>query len=240
MRRKARPLRSLIAVLLNTSALLAQQSSVVVKNEPTQPALAASAQVRGGDGFSERNPRYKVAHGDVLLISFPLSPELNQKVAVQPDGYIALQSAGTIYVEGLTLSGVAEAAKKAYAHILHDPIIDVDLADFQKPSFTVWGQVGKPGKYELRDDTTVTEGIAIAGGLEATAKTQVFLYHAVSSNWAEVHEIKLKDILHGKNIGEDVHLQPGDMIFVPEKTIANFRKYVPYSVGLAPPYPSTY
>jgi protein involved in polysaccharide export with SLBB domain len=188
---------------------------------------------------TERNPRYKICRDDALLLSFPLSPELNQKVIVQPDGFISLQNAGSIRIEGLTVPGVIEAVKKAYAGTLHEPIVNVDLADFQKPFFTVLGQVGKPGQYDLRYDITVTQAIAVAGGFEATAKTQVFLYRSVSSNWAEVRELKIKDILHGKNISEDVHLRPGDMIFVPEKAITHFRKYVPYSIGLSPPYPST-
>ena len=41
----------------------------------------------------------------------------------------------------------------------------------------------------------------------------------------------MKDILKGKNTNEDATLQPGDMIYVPEKFIANFRKYVPYSAN---------
>jgi hypothetical protein len=41
----------------------------------------------------------------------------------------------------------------------------------------------------------------------------------------------MKDILHGKNVNEDAHLQPGDMLFVPEKFISNFRKYVPYTLN---------
>ena len=35
----------------------------------------------------------------------------------------------------------------------------------------------------------------------------------------------------GKNVNEDPHIQPGDMIFVPEKFITKFKKYVPYSLG---------
>jgi polysaccharide export outer membrane protein len=175
-----------------------------------------------------------------LLLSFSLSPELNQKVMVQPDGFISLQSAGDIRVDGLTVPEAVEAVKKAYAHKLHDPIIDVDLADFQKPFFTVAGQVAKPGQYDLRYDITVTQAIAVAGGFATTAKTQALLYRAVSSNWAEVRELKLKDILNGKNISEDVHLRPGDMIFVPENAITKFRKYVPYSVAITPPYPATF
>ena len=48
----------------------------------------------------------------------------------------------------------------------------------------------------------------------------------------EVKRFNLKDILNGKNVNEDAVIQPGDMIFVPEKFITNFRKYVPYSLGL--------
>jgi polysaccharide biosynthesis/export protein len=183
---------------------------------------------------TERNPRYKICRDDVLVLTFPLSPELNQKVIVQPDGFISLQGAGSIHIEGLSVPGVIDAIRKAYAGTLHDPIVDVDLADFQKPFFTVLGQVGKPGQYDLRYDLTVTQAIAVAGGFEPTAKTQVFLYRAVSANWAEVRELKIKDLLNGRNINEDVHLRPGDMIFVPEKAITNFRKYVPYSMGLSP------
>jgi polysaccharide biosynthesis/export protein len=189
---------------------------------------------------AERYPRYRISRDDVLALTFPLSVELNQKVTVQPDGFISLQSAGDVYVQGLTVRELVEAVKKAYAHILHDPIVDVDLVDFQKPFFTVLGQVGKPGQYDLRNDITVTQAIAVAGGFAPTAKSQVFIYHAVSSNWAEVHELKLKDILKGKNISEDVHLRPGDMIFVPEKFISNFKKYVPYSFNITPPYPTAF
>jgi len=189
---------------------------------------------------AERNPRYRICRDDVLSLSFSLSPELNQKVTVQPDGFISLQGAGDLYVQGLTVRELVEAVKKAYAGKLHDPIIDVDLVDFQKPFFTVFGEVGKPGQYNLRNDITVTQAIAVAGGFTPTAKTQVFLYRAVSANWAEVRELKLKDLLNGKNISEDVHVRAGDMIFVPEKFIANFKKYVPYSFNITPPYPTAF
>lgn len=183
---------------------------------------------------AERFPRYRICREDVLSLSFPLSPEWNQKVTVQPDGFISLQGAGDLYVQGLTVRELVQAVKKAYAGILHDPIVDAELIDFQKPFFTVLGQVGKPGQYDLRNDITVTQAIAVAGGFAPTAKTQVFLYRAVSANWAEVRELKLNDILHGKNISEDLHLRPGDMIFVPDAFIAKFKKYVPYSVAISP------
>jgi protein involved in polysaccharide export with SLBB domain len=182
--------------------------------------------------LQHRNPRYQVMRDDAMTISFPLSPELDQNVTVQPDGYISLKNIGSIYIQGMTVPEIVETLKKAYSKVLHDPIITVDLTDFQKPYFIVSGQVGKPGQYDLRHDTTVSEAIAAAGGFLPTAKTQVFVYHRISAGWVEVKKLSLKDLLNGKNVNEDVQMQPGDMIFVPEKFITNFRKYVPYSLGL--------
>ena len=86
----------------------------------------------------------------VLALSFPLSPELNQTVTIQPDGYITLANAGSVYVQEMTVPEVVAAVKKAYSSVLHEPIVDVDLKDFQKPFFVVSGQVTKPGQYDLR------------------------------------------------------------------------------------------
>jgi polysaccharide biosynthesis/export protein len=233
-----------VGLFLNSMVPAAAQqenSPGKIESAPVSTSLGLQSDSAQRPVPAERNPRYKIASDDVLTISFPLTPELNQKVTVQPDGYISLQSSGNIHVAGLTVPALVEVIKKAYANVLHDPIVDVDLTDFQKPFFTVLGQVEKPGEYDLRRDTTVTQAIAVAGGfVSASAKTQVFLYRAVSANWAEVRELKLKDILKGKNISEDVHLRPGDMIFVPENFISNFKRYVPYSVGLVPPYPSSF
>jgi polysaccharide biosynthesis/export protein len=182
--------------------------------------------------LQEHHPRYILQREDVVSVTFPLSPEFNQTLTIQPDGYINLQNAGSIYVQGLTAPELVVVIKKAYTGILHDPIINVDLQDFQKPLFTVSGQVGKPGQYELRADITVAEALAVAGGMTMiTAKTQIFLFHRTSKDWFEVKKINLKDILRGKNVNEDALVQPGDMIYVPEKFISNFKKYVPYSLG---------
>ena len=108
----------------------------------------------------------------------------------------------------------------------------MDLKDFQKPFFVVTGQVAKPGQYDLRYDTTVSEAIAISGGLLPTAKTPATDLPPRLSGWMEVKSYNLQDFLNGKNVNEDAEVKPGDMIFIPEKTITNFRKYVPYSLGV--------
>jgi polysaccharide export outer membrane protein len=199
----------------------------------TAPALPAAASGSSNikPQLQERYPRYVIQRSDVLLLGFPLTPEFNQTVTVQPDGYVNLQNAGSLHVQGLTVPQMIDALQTAYSHVLHNPIINVDLEDFQKPFFTVSGQVGKPGQYELRSEITIAEGLALAGGMTPTAKLQVFLFHRTSTDWYAVRQVNMKEILKGKNTSEDAVLQPGDMIYVPEKFIASFRKYVPYSVN---------
>lgn len=155
-------LACLVAFVCTMVPLSAQQvAATSAVNTFTNPT---KSQVPGSQPqLVQRNPRYVIQRQDVLVLTFPLTPELNQTVTVQPDGYINLQNGGSIYVQGTTVPDVTEALKKAYASTLHNPIINVDLKDFQKPFFTVSGQVGKPGQYDLRTEITVAEAIAIAG-----------------------------------------------------------------------------
>jgi polysaccharide export outer membrane protein len=208
-----------------------QNAALIPAAASTHAAPAAAASSDDRPVLEHRNPRYQVQRDDILIITFALSPELDQTVTIQPDGYITLMNVGSVFIQGMTVPQVVDAVKKAYAGTLHDPIVDVDLKDFQKPYFVALGQVTKPGQYDLRYDMTVTEAVAMAGGFTAGAKTQIFLYHRVSNEWAEVKQLNIKQILQGKNVNEDPHIQPGDMIFVPEKFITKFRKYVPYNIG---------
>ncbi len=128
--------------------------------------------------LQHRNPRYKIQRGDTISIAFPLASEFDQTLTVQPDGYVNPRGTASLYVQGMTVPEAIEAFKKSYSKILHEPLIDLDLTDFQKPMFIVSGQVGKPGQYELRNDITVTEAIAIAGGFTPRQKPRYFFITA--------------------------------------------------------------
>jgi polysaccharide export outer membrane protein len=213
----------MLVVFMCLAPTVTRAQAVRTLSASTTTARTADSASTQPDGdqpeLHRRNPRYKVQHSDTLSITFPLSPDFDQaKAVVQPDGYINLQGTGSVHIEGMTVPEVVDAVKKAYAGILHEPIVEVDLVDFQKPFFLVSGQVGKPGEYELRHETTITEAIAMAGGFAPTAKTQVFFYHRVSPDWVEVKQFNVKEILHGTNENEDARLSSGDMIFVPKNS----------------------
>src|ERR1700722_16552584 len=194
----------------------------------TFPCLAQETADNTKPEFASRHPRYRMGLGDVIDIDFPLVPEFNQSVTVQPDGFISLKSAGDIHVQGLTSPETVEAIRAAYKNILHDPVLAITLKDFEKPYFTALGKVNKPGKYDLRGDTTVTQAIAIAGGLDDMAKhSQVLLFRHMDKDRIEIKTVDVKAMLKGGNMEEDFHLRPGDMIMVPKSTLSKLRPWIP-------------
>jgi len=206
--------------------------------EQVPPASPPAAQDGGGTAdnhgqteiLQHRNRRYQLHSADVLSLEFPFTPEFNQTVTIQPDGYITLRGIENMRVEGQTLPEVTTALRAAYAKILHDPVINVELKDFEKPFFIVGGEVGHPGKFELREDTTTTEAVAIAGGLRDSAKhSQVLLFHRVPGGWAQVKRLNMKKMLKEGNLDEDAYLQPGDFLYVPKNTMSKIERFIPTS-----------
>lgn len=175
----------------------------------------------------ERHPLYRLCPSDVVEITFTVAPEFNQTLTVQPDGYVMLKDAGMVQVQGLNLMQLSEAVQKAYAGYLHEPQVAVVLKDFNRPYFIVGGEVGKPGKYELRSDTTVTEAVEIAGGLTQQSKhSQVVLFRRVDDDLVETRLLNLKKMLGDKSLKEDVHLRPGDMVFIPQNEISKIARFL--------------
>lgn len=207
----------------------AQNSAHAVVPVASPTAASSNASNSGGEStFRDRYPRYKVRSGDVFDVSFELSPEFNQTVSVQPDGFITLRGVGDIHVAGQTVPELAATIRAAYGQILHEPLISITLKDFEKPYFIADGQVGRPGKYELRGDTTVTEAVAMAGGFLDSAKhSQVLLFRRIDDQWTSAKIINVKKMQSEGKLQEDLLLHPGDMLFVPKNRLSKLRPILP-------------
>jgi polysaccharide export outer membrane protein len=207
---------------------LSSKTSASVEGANITGTLSESTTV--GPSFQQRYPRYKLEFGDQFEVFFELSPEFNQTVSVQPDGFITLRGVGDVHVAGQTVPELTETLRRAYDKILNDPSISIILKDFEKPYFVADGQVGKPGKYELRGDTTLTQAIAIAGGFQEAAKhSQVLLFRRVNSDWVSAKIINVKAMEKQGNLHEDPYLHPGDMLFVPKSRLSKIRPFIPYT-----------
>jgi polysaccharide biosynthesis/export protein len=235
--------RFLICVALLAGSFATQSSSVAAaaQEQPKEVAKAgegAAAPTKPGnadgasspDEMGNRRPLYRLQKSDVIEIKFNFAFEFDQTVSVQPDGFISLKGLEQLYAQGLTVDQLQTAVREAYSTMLHDPEITIGLKDFEKPSFTATGAVARPGKYELRGDSTVTEGVAMAGGFTELAKhSQVVLFRRVSNELTEARVLNIKQMLNAHNLTEDFHLRPGDLVYVPQNWISKVRRYLPTS-----------
>jgi polysaccharide export outer membrane protein len=209
------------ACIAATAALAEAQTAckqLVSAAQPSAPVL-------------QQRDRYRIQPGDVVEVSFPLSHEFDQSLTVAPDGYVALRGAGDLAVAGKSLPELRDALRAAYADVLHSPLVNVDLKDFQKPFFTVSGQVGRPGKYDLRENITVAEALAIAGGTTVNAKSsQVLLFRRVpQGSLVEVRKLDLHKMMKQGDLREDMRVERGDLLFVPQTAISKIERFLPTS-----------
>jgi len=210
-----------------------QSSQTGLTGPETGSTGVAAAKAGQADGTGNprlggnRRPLYRLNHSDVVALSFTLSPEFDQLLTVQPDGNVALKDAGTTQARGLTLEEFRLAVVRAYAGYLHDPQVAVALKEFEHPYFVAGGEVGRPGKYELRTETSLMEAIEIAGGFTHEAKhSQVLLFRHGNDDLIEAHVFDLKKMLKEKDLGEAPQLRPGDLVFVPQNSISKIEKFL--------------
>src|ERR1041385_1229626 len=171
--------------------------------------------------------RYMLHPGDVLDIQYRYTPEFNQTVSVQPDGYISLEMGGDLKVAGRNLEQVRNLILTRARARLESPELIVVLKEFQKPYVVVSGEVAQPGKFELRENLTAIQAVLLAGGFKDTAKSsQILVFRKLNADTAEVRSLNFKTLKRTSDLENDLTLQPGDMILVPRNRISKIERYV--------------
>jgi polysaccharide export outer membrane protein len=191
----------------------------------------------------QTRPRYVLRPGDTLDLEYRLTPELNQTVMVQPDGYVNLNVAGNVQVSGLTVDQAHDLIVQKDVVRLKDPELNLVLESFTHPYIVVAGEVAKPGSIELKENTTALGAILQAGGFTADAKAgQVIVFRKVNDSIAEVKILHLSRIHKTAQLEKDMAVQPGDMILVPRDRISNIEHYMRLAnVGMyVNPLPTTF
>lgn len=179
-------------------------------------------------GFSERDSRYRLQPTDVLEIHYRYTPEFDQTVTVQPDGFATLQIVGDLKLQGLTLDQLRAIVLEKASLRLRDPEITLVLKDFEKPYFVVGGEVANPGKFEMRGQVTAVQAIAIAGGFKAASAkhSQVILFRRVGPDLAETQILNLKAAMSTSAKEPLSDLRPGDMLIVPQNLVSKIERFV--------------
>jgi polysaccharide biosynthesis/export protein len=177
--------------------------------------------------FGSRNSRYILQPSDVLEVRYRYTPEFNQSVIIQPDGFVSLTLAGDLKIADITLDAAKALLLAKSAVRLKDPEISLVLKEFERAHFVVAGEVSSPGRFDLKGSISTLEAVAMAGGLKNSAKhSQAILYRRVGSDLASATIVDLKRIATVSGFKEDMQLRAGDVLFIPQNRISKVERFV--------------
>lgn len=224
-------LRILMIAFAFSASVVSAYAQTAPPPAPTATAEPVTAQPSepdpGTGAFQQRYPRYRIQPGDVMDIRLPFTPELNQTVTVQPDGFVSLNGVGDVHLKDQTAVEATQTLKKAYSSMLRDPAITLVLQQFAKPFFVAGGQVAKPGKYDLHGAITVSQAINVAGGFtDASKHSEVWLYRQMPDGTTSSRKLNVKQMFAKGDLKEDMAIVPGDMIYVPQNTLSKLKGFV--------------
>lgn len=177
---------------------------------PTPPATPATAPVTQPPAPATPAD-YRIGTEDVLGILFWREMEMSGDVTVRPDGMITLPLLGDVRAVGLTTDQLKDILQKSASKILTDANVTVVVRQINSRKVYVTGQVGMSGAYPLIGSRTVVQALAMAGGLTEYAKGDKILIVRGSMTF----KFNYKEVLDGKNLAQNIQLQPGDQVLVP-------------------------
>jgi len=170
---------------------------------------------------------YLIQHGDKLDIKFFYNPELNESVTVRPDGKISLQLVDEVQTAGLTPSRLDDFLTQKYANELKKPVLTVLVRSFTAQRVYVGGEINTPGLLTLAGNMTALQAVFIAGGFKETAKPEgAIIIRRGPDNQPFPVRIDLAKVYDAKNPGNDLQLQPYDIVYVPKTWIAEANKFM--------------
>ena len=160
------------------------------------------------------NENYKVQSGDVLSIEVLNEPDFQKEVRVSASGTILYPLIGEVAVKGLDINSVTRKLTNLLNEYLVEPQVSVFIKEFSK--VYVYGEVIKPGSFELSEKMTLLQCISLAGGLKDRANPKKINIKRIKEGKVTSIMVDMTAITQKEHSDQDVELLPGDVIIVPE------------------------
>ncbi len=197
---------ALLGIVLGAVAAIAAAQS-------QSPAPAADARV-----LEEAIPRgdtFVIGAGDVIRVAVFQSPDLTLETRVDAYGAITYPFIGSLAVGGRRPADVERmlAEELERRQILKRPQVTVNVAQFRSQQVSVLGHVNRPGKFPLDLPYTVSDVLALAGGVTPLAADTVVLSRSVNGERVNMEIDLLRVFLPGARGQADPEVIPGDVLY---------------------------
>jgi polysaccharide export outer membrane protein len=151
--------------------------------------------------------------GDVIKLTFPATPDLNQTQKIQADGKVNLSLVGEVTAAGKTLTDFQNELKRLYSAQLKyaDIVVTLESAVIQ---VVVSGAVAKPAKLAFDRPTTVFQAIMEAGGLSEYGSFKNVHVIRIIGGKQHTQILDLRPTLSGQ-VTQPFYVKDGDVVYVP-------------------------
>jgi polysaccharide export outer membrane protein len=180
--------------------------------------------------FPAYGMEYIIGGGDNLNISVWGNPELSVSVPVRPDGKISMPLLGDVKAEGLTPMELAMVIEKGLDEFIGHPAVTVIVTQMNSYKVYVFGNGVTSGEYILTGRTTLLQFLSRLGNQQVeqlqggTIVTQgPDYYHAYLQRGGKKIKEGFHTLFAKGDVEEDIFLEPGDMIFIPDNFQNNIK-----------------
>jgi polysaccharide biosynthesis/export protein len=176
------------------------------------PVLPESAQPRG-------ETEYIIAPGATLNVFVWQHPDLSVSVPVRPDGKITTPLIEDMMAAGKTPTELARDMEEVLSKYIRQPTVNV-IMQGATPSFQqqvrVVGQAANPQALPYSDGMMLLDVMIQVGGLGPfAAGNRAKLVRRTAEGPVEIN-VRLTDLLNAGDMRQNVVIQPGDVIIIPE------------------------
>jgi polysaccharide biosynthesis/export protein len=204
----------LAALLMVTSTTANGQAPAPQDKKEEAKDLKSQATPNPAQAGTE-DPSYKIGAQDVLKIDVWREDQLTRTVPVRPDGKITLPLLNDIQAVGLTPMELAGAIRDELKKFITNPQVTVSVMEINSRRIYVNGEVNKAGAYQLVPHMTVLQALSGSGGFTTFANIKnIYVLRNVNGKAVRI-PFNYKEAIKGKNVEQNIELQPGDVIVVP-------------------------
>ena len=167
-------------------------------------------------GQAQQVSDYTMNAGDTLDISVWKEEELTKKdVIVRPDGKFSFPLAGQVLARGRSAAEIEAEITSRLKRYIAEPVVSVSVKNLDGCRIYVIGQVTKAGSFVLNPRVNVLQALSLAGGMTPFAALNDIMVLRGSGESQRALPFHYGDVIKGRNLSQNVLLEPGDVVVVP-------------------------
>ncbi|HEY0795118.1 MAG TPA: SLBB domain-containing protein [Acidisarcina sp.] len=155
---------------------------------------------------------YVIGPGDELRIHVWGQVNFNSNAKVSTAGSVYLPQVGEVHVAGLAFADLDSHLRKSIDRIYRNFDLSVEMGQLRSIQIFVVGQARRPGTYTISSLSTLVNALFYSGGPSPEGSMREI---QVKRGSTTVTTFDLYDLLVHGDKSKDVHLLPGDVIFIP-------------------------